>query len=210
MVAILEGRMEPMKERPVYIRFEYRQVEDRAASIAEGHYVGRDVPFVLVTPPGGNLVHEDVAEDWLKKKQGDQFHEHYVKCFKAWKEGEAEPESGTSIRSWSVASPANVAACFSANIKTVEDLATAPAQAIQRIGMGGVALQQKAQAWLQSAQDRGKTAEEVATLKRDKEALTARVDDLTRQVESLLAAAGTPPPPPRAKTQRKEQEVNLG
>lgn len=202
--------MKPMEERPVYIRFEIRQVEDRAQSIEQGHYVGRDVPFVLVTPPGGNLVHEDVAEDWLAKKRNDPFHDHYVKCFKAWQEGEAEPDAGTSIRSWPVASPANIAACFAANIKTVEDLATAPASAIQRIGMGGTALQQKAQAWLQSADDQGKTSEKVATLERDKEALTARVDELTRQVEALLAAAGTPRPQSRTKAPRQEQEINLG
>lgn len=182
--------MQPMEERPVYIRFEYREVEDRAASVEQGHYVGRDVPFVLVTPPGGNLVHEDIAEHWLEKKRNDKFYTHYSNCFKAWKEGEAEPESGTSIRSWPVASPANVAACFAANIKTVEDLATAPAQALQRIGMGGTALQQKAQAWLQSASDRGKVSEEVTTLKRDNAELKSKVDDLTKQVEALLAATG--------------------
>lgn len=186
--------MQPMEERPVYIRFEYREVEDRAASVNEGHYVGKDVPFVMVTPPGGSLVYDAPAEEWLKRKTGDKFHAHYTACFKAWKEGEAEPESGTSIRSWSVASPANVAACYAANIKTVEDLATAPAQAIQRIGMGGVALQQKAQAWLQSAHDRGKTAEQVATLTRDCEALKAQNEELAKQIEALLAASGTKKP----------------
>lgn len=183
--------MNPMEDRPVYIRFEMREVEDRAASVAEGHYVGKDVPFVLVTPPGGNLVFDAPAEEWLERKRQDKFHQHYVASFKAWKEGEAEPEIGTSIRSWPVASPANIAACISANIKTVEDLATAPAQAIQRIGMGGVALQQKAQAWLQTAQDRGKTAEQVATLSRDCAELKAQNEELTKQVEALLAASGT-------------------
>jgi hypothetical protein len=182
--------MQPDKARPVYIRFEYRQVEDRAASIEEGHYVGKDVPFVLVTPPGGNLIFDAPAQEWLDRKRNDEFYEHYLKCFKAWQEGEAEPESGTSIRSWSVASPANVEACKAANIKTVEDLATAPAQAIQRIGMGGVALQQKAQAWLQLAQDRGKTVEEVATLRRDNAEMKGQVEELTKQVEALLAATG--------------------
>ncbi len=200
--------MTPMQERPVYVRFEMREVEDRAASVKEGHYVGRDVPFALITPPGGNLVMDRIAQEWLDSKQGDQFHKHYCEIFRAWKEGEAEPEFGTSIRSWPVASPANIAACYSANIKTVEDLATANAQAIQRIGMGGVALQQKALAWLQSSQDKGKTAEEVATLRRDNEALNERVSELTKQVEALLSASGGKPVS-RTKQTKPNEDVAL-
>lgn len=186
--------MQPMEEKPVYIRFELREVENRAASVEQGHYVGRDVPYVLVTPPGGNLIFDAPAEEWLERKKADKFYDHYLKCFRAWKDGEAEPEIGTSIRSWPVASPANIAACLSANIKTVEDLATAPAQALQRIGMGAMTLQQKAQAWLQSAEDRGKVSEQVSTLKRDNEALRGQVDELSKQVEALLAASGAKRP----------------
>ncbi len=198
--------MQQMEARPVYVRFEMREVEDRAASIKEGHYVGRDVAFAMITPPGGNLVVDRIAEEWLADKRSDKFFEHYTKMFKAWREGEAEPEFGTSIRSWPVASPAQIAACFAANIKTVEDLATAPSSALQRIGMGAVALQQKANAWLQSADDKGKLSEELATLRRDKEDLSARVGELTAQVEALLAASGGRPPS-RTKTPRVEQDA---
>jgi hypothetical protein len=185
--------MQAMENRPVYVRFEYRSVEDRAESVKQGCYVAKDVAYALITPPGGNLEVHRVASEWLDSKRGDQFHDHYQKLFKAWKEGEAEPEFGTSIKSWPVASPSNAAACYAANIKTVEDLATAPAQALQRIGMGAVALQQKAVAWLQSAQDHGKTAEEVATLRRDKEDLAKRVAELTAAVEAMQAAQGGKP-----------------
>jgi hypothetical protein len=194
-----------MEERPVYVRFEYREVEDRAASIKEGHYVGKDVIFAMITPPGGNLVVDRVADEWLASKRGDKFYPHYEALLKAWKEGAAEPEFGTSLKSWPVASPAQIAACFSANIKTVEDLATAPAQALQRIGMGAVALQQKAAAWLQSAQDKGQTAEKVATLTRDVEALTTRNAELSAQVEALLAAQGGRPR--RAAKEQKDIEI---
>lgn len=198
-----------LKERPVYVTFEYREVEDRAASIAEGHYVGKDVAYAIITPAGGNLVVPRVAEEWLaaKRAANDPFYKHYLDSFKAWKEGEAEPEFGTSIRSWPPITPSQLASCLSANIKTVEDLATAPAQALQRMGMGAVALQQKAAAWLQSANDKGKTAEEVATLRRDNEALVARLAEISAQVEALKAASGEKPIPRQRK--KVDEDVNL-
>jgi len=198
--------MDQMKERPVYVRFEYRNVEDRAATMREGCYVGKDVAYAMIMPPGGNLVVDRVAQEWLDSKRGDPFYRHYVESFNAWKDGEAEPEVGTSVKNWPGASPAQVAACLSANIKTVEDLATAPSSAIMRVGMGGVALQQKAQAWLQSAQDHGKVAEEVVTLRRDKEDLTKRLSEL----EALVAALQPNKPASRTKTPRVDKEVELG
>lgn len=180
--------MQQQKEVPALVKFEYRSVEDRAASIKEGHYVGKDVIFAMITPKGGNLTVDKVADEWLASKKGDQFYDYYAGCLKAFKEGEAEPEIGTAIRSWPVASPSQVAACHAANIKTVEDLATAPAQALTKIGMGSVALQQKAVAWLQSAQDHGKLAEQVATLSRDNDALATRNADLEKRLAALEAA----------------------
>ncbi len=176
-------------ERPCYITFDMRAIEDRAASIAEGHFVAKDVPFVVITPPGGNLVFEEVAEDWLKKKRSDKFYDHYAKAFDAWKNGQEEPEVGTPIRSWAAISPAQAASCLSANIRTVEDLATAPSSALQRIGMGAVALQKKAAAWLQAASETGKTAEELTTLRRDNEEMKATITNLQKKIAALEADA---------------------
>jgi hypothetical protein len=182
----------PAKDRPSYITFEMRSVEDRAASIAEGHYIAKDVPFVVVTPPGGNLVFEEPAQDWLAKKKNDKFFDHYSNAFKAWQSGQEEPEVGVPIKSWASISPAQAATCLAANIRTVEDLATAPAGALQRIGMGAVALQKKAQAWLQSASDTGKTAEELVSLRRDKEEMGGQIAALTQKIAALESEIRTP------------------
>jgi hypothetical protein len=195
------------EERPVYVQFEFRAVEDREASIKEGHFVSRDVAFIKVTPPGGKLEFDAIASEWLERKRTDKFYDYYVKCFNNWQQGETEPEYGTSIKQWPAISPAQVATCIAANIKTVEDLATAPAPALQRMGMGAIALQKKAQAWLQTAQDTGKTAEEVNSLRRDNEVLTGQVSELTAKVEALLAASDAPRQTrPRAKP---EQEISI-
>lgn len=189
-------------ERPAYIAFEMRSVEDRAASIEEGHFVAKDVPFVVVTPPGGNLVFEEPAKDWLNKKRSDKFFDHYSKSFKAWESGQEEPEIGVPIRSWAALSPAQAAICLAANIRTVEDLATAPANALQRLGMGAVALQKKAQAWLQAASDTGKTAEELTTLRRDNEEMRIQMAGLQKKIAALEADRGDAP----KKSRRQDSE----
>jgi hypothetical protein len=176
------------ENRPVYVRFEFRAVEDRAESIKEGHFVARDVAYVIVTPPGGNLEIEAQAEEWLRRKAADPFIEHYRKAYEAWRAGQEEPEYGTPVRSWPAVSPAQIAACVAAKIRTVEDLATAPEEALARIGNGARALQNKAQKWLESAATTGVSAEKIATLERDKAALESRVDELTQEVERLTSA----------------------
>lgn len=181
-------------QRPAYVEFEIREAEDRKASIEQGHYVPMDVPYIIVTPPGGNLVHEEPAEKWLEKKrrQGDPNHGAYLRQFEAWKEGQEEPLEGTPIRSWPAVTPAQTKACLGANIRTVEDLATAPEPALQRIGMGARALQQKAAAWLQSANDTGKTAEELATLRRDNEQMADELKEMRETVAALKAETEKP------------------
>ena len=48
------GELISREERPAYVRFERRPMEDKAASIREGRYVAKDVDFALVTPPYSN------------------------------------------------------------------------------------------------------------------------------------------------------------
>lgn len=174
-------------ERPVYVRFEYRAVEDRAASVKSGQYVAKDVAFAIITPPGGNLTVEEEVDNWLKKKERDQFFDVYRRQYEAWKDGHEIPEEGTPIRTWPPLGPAQIEACIRANIRTVEDLATAPEEAIGRIGMGARGMQQKAQVWLQSAQDKGKATEEISTLRRDVATLTERLTDLEKENAGLRA-----------------------
>ena len=50
--------------KPPFVIFETRAVEDREQSIAEGHYVAKDVNYAIITPAGTKDRIEKVAEDF--------------------------------------------------------------------------------------------------------------------------------------------------
>lgn len=171
--------------RPPYVKFEARAVEDREASIEKGHYVAKDVVFVLVTPAGTKDVVEKVAEEWLESlRQAAQaeripatWPQMYKEAYDLWLKNQEDPEFGTPIKAWPMVSPSQVANIVGANILTVEDLAEATEEALGRIGMGAQALKSKAQAWLESSGSTGVKASEL-------NALRTQVADLKTQNES--------------------------
>src|SRR5947208_15336700 len=99
---------EMMKERPAYVRFEKRPIEDRDASIKAGHWVGRDIVYALVTPPGTKDVVVVEAEEWIKRLEREeaegrippQFVDAYKRAFEKYKKGEETPPEGTPIKDW--------------------------------------------------------------------------------------------------------------
>lgn len=193
------------KVRPPYVVFELRPVEDREESIKQGCYVAKDVAFALITPAGSKDRIDRVAEEWLKhiaeEAHNGRFEMSWVRDYKAmfaeWKAGNEVPLIGTSVKMWSVASPAQVQMLLSLNLRTVEDLAQANEEALQRLGMGGRALKDKAIAWLQSAKGEGVTAEKISSLeaenrslKEANETMRTQLVDLAKQVEALRPATG--------------------
>lgn len=188
--------MQAAEERPPYIRFETRAVEDRDASIAAGHYVARDVQYVLVTPQGSKDVVERIATEWLdnlgeqvkqqrfKREWLDGYRQH----FEAWKAGEELPETGTAIKLWAALSPAQVAAVLNAKIRTVEDLAAANEETLGRIGMGARAIKQRAVEWIESAKGIGKQAEAMAALRSENADLKVKIKSQDDRLAALEAA----------------------
>lgn len=183
--------------RPPYVRFEYRVVEDREASIAAGHYVPRDVAYAVVMPSGSRDETDHVAEEWIVKIKDQasrgfyppEWAEAFGNYFKAWKEGQEIPLSGFSVRNWAAISRAEAEMLITANVRTVEDLAEANDVACARIGLGGGALKRKAIEWLKSAQDTGKVAEEISSIKAMLEDLKAENDRLSRDNAELSKQA---------------------
>lgn len=178
-----EGRL---ADRMAYVRFEKRGVEDREASIKAGHYVAKDVEYAIITPPGSKDEVEKVVSEWFQQLKSQvqagrlppQFEATYRQAYEFWRRGEEIPVQGTPLKGWPVLSPAQQKNCLNANIRTVEDLAQANGEALARMGMGGVEMKQKAEAWLKAATNLGTVVAENAALK-------ARVRDLEAQVEGL-------------------------
>lgn len=180
-----------MPERGVYVEFELRPVEDRDATIRAGHMVYRDVEFAVITPAGGKLT--------VEKECTPEVVARFRPQYDAWKAGLEEPVAGTHVRNWPALTPGEVKTLLEANVRTVEDAAAMSEQTVQRLGMGGRKLKDKAVAWLKSANDTGKVAEQLAalqvrleTLEREAKDKDGTIASLTAQVEVLQGTAGQP------------------
>jgi len=179
--------------RPPYVTFETRQVEDRTASIEAGHYVAKDVHYAIITPSGSKDRLEKIAEEWLKDIEAAvreerfpaQWAEGYKAGYKAFLEGKELPEDGTPILTWPPLSPAQVRTIIDADVRTVEDLAAANEATLTRIGIGGRAFKQQAQAWLDTVKDTGKVAAELTALRKENENLKKRDEERDAQIKEL-------------------------
>lgn len=179
-----------MQERPAFVRFELRPIEDRNASIAAGHYVAKDTEYAIIVPVGGNTEVEREADEWFiqLEQRNDQFLRQYRDKYEAWKKGVEVPLNGKSLREWPVISPAQLANCLGINVYTVEDLAALPDSGLQRLGMGARSLQEKAKAWLEAANNQGgKLAEQISALSVQLETLIEQNTLKDQQIAELKA-----------------------
>ena len=174
-----------------YVEFELRPEEDREASIDQGMPVFKDVEFAMITMPGGGLVvdkpiNEALLHEW---KNGDNRRKppspFAYRAYEAWKEGREAPVNGTDLKNWPGVTPAQLKTCQNATVRTIEDLAAANADTIRKLGMGGVAMMEKAKAYLAAA-NQNKTSEEVSALMVKLEALSDTVKRKDEQISDLL------------------------
>ncbi|HEY6925657.1 MAG TPA: hypothetical protein VI653_19410 [Steroidobacteraceae bacterium] len=206
------AELQEKADRPAYVRFKRVAIENKAASLAAGHYVGKDVDFALITPPYSRDVIEVKVEQWLLNMEADVrnnrmspvWQKDYLEALQAWRNGQEIPLKGTPIRGWGVISPAMVEKLVSINILTVEDLAAVNDEGIRRIGMGGTDLKHKARAWLAQLGDKGPLTMEMAALKQENENLKGSLASLQEQVKHLLAQTG---PVAGATVEREESIV---
>lgn len=188
--------MQANEAKPAYVVFEQRTLENRNETEAQGKFVGRVVNFALITPQGSKDRIERVADEWLEylKDQvgADRFprtwYDAYVSIYKDWKEGREIPLNGTPILGWQAVSTQQQDLIIAANIRTVEDLANANDTAIHAIGMGGRALVEKAKTWLETANDTGKVAAELQSLRVKNETLETQNKNLQTKITELEAA----------------------
>jgi hypothetical protein len=176
-----------MPQRPPFIVFEQRAIEDRNASIAAGGLVMRDVDYVIVRQVGCKDTVEKEAEGWLADiekaaAQGTypgEWVRHFREKYAAFKAGQAEPELGLSVRQWPSLSKAQAENLIAAGVRTVEDVAVMNEPTMQRVGMGARELKGKAKAYVES-RDQNKAAEQIT-------ALQAQLGDRETRIEALEA-----------------------
>lgn len=189
------GELLDRKDRPAYVRFERIPVEDKAASLREGHYVARDVDYALITPPYSKDVFKQKVPAWFESLEMDlrndripqEWVDQYKNQYRAWQNGQELPLNGTPIKGWGVISPAQQETLIRMNILTVEDLAKVNDEGIKRIGMGAIDLKNKANAWLAQLQDKGPLTLKVAALESENGLLKSSVETLSLNLEAVKA-----------------------
>ena len=161
--------MDQVKEKPPYVVFEYRPVEDRTQTIAQGRFIAKDVAFAKITRPGSRDTLEVEAESWLnqlklkasRNEAPAEWATGFREMFERWKKGEDIPLEGTPLKGWPVISPAAQVLIGKAGFRTVEELASAGDAEVSQIGTGAIEFRNKAKLWLEQASGPGKLVERV-------------------------------------------------
>lgn len=183
-----------MPQRPPYVEFETRAEEDRNATIEKGHHVAKDVDYAIIRAIGAKDAVEKPAVDWLKHLEHlvligmwpREWVDFFKKQYAEWRAGHEVQPNGTHVKNWAGISPAEKDMLIAARILTVEDVANANEEALNRIGMGARRLKERAQAWLDMAKNQG-AAEELAMLRDKTVNQEQKIDELNRKLETLVA-----------------------
>lgn len=181
------------EDRAPYVKFETKAVEDVAASKERGHYVAKDVDYVIITPAYTKDIFKQKADAWFaqieRQAKDGRFNPAWVAKYKqqfaAWREGKELPLDGTPILGWNVISPGQQETLNRMGIRTVEDAAAMNDDAIRRIGMGAVNIKNKAIASISGSKDTGRLVMENAELRAKLDVAEKTVEQLSTKVRDL-------------------------
>lgn len=186
---------EVQKDRPSYVRFEKRPIEDREESIKNGYYTTKDVVYAIITPHGSTDEIPRQAEEWIASMRQQQqenripeeWVDRYENAYQKYLKGEETPLEGTPIKDWPPLSPSQRQNLIAINVLTVEDLAQLNESGIARIGLGGQSLKLKAQNWLAAANDVGKLAERITAMEVSQKQLREQNESQAKLISELRA-----------------------
>lgn len=156
-------------------RFFLKAVRNAFQSKAEGREVWEDQEYVEIIVPGET---KNIAVRKVKDADRDRWPRQYM----AFKESRETPAEGTPLEEWAAVSASQVMELKSHHIRTVEHLAgLSDAQLAKCVPMGGHALRDRAQRFIQQVD----AEKPVAELTQQVEALKA---EIARLKESKDAA----------------------
>lgn len=162
----------------VWPRFFTDSVPDEIASVREGRRCFKEEERVEIYMPGNNLnipVH----------RVTDEHRTRWPREYEAFKAGQGATLNGTPLEEWPVLNRSQVLELKYLNFRTVEEVAGADDLAIQRMGMGGRILRDKAAAFFDDAKAIAMVEKTTAALaERDQELGALRLQ-VTQQSELL-------------------------
>lgn len=182
-----------------YVRFKRVAVEDKEATLKAGHYVAKDVDFVMISRAGSRDIFEQKVESFFTQCRQDvktkrlpiEWFERYQQIYNAFTKGQDLPLDGTPIKGWAIISPAQQETLVRLNVFTVEQLSAIDSDVISRIGIGGLDLKNKAIAWLKQIDQAGSVSLENAELKKENASLkraVKKLEDKLKELESHLVS----------------------
>lgn len=171
-----------------FVRFDYRAVENRGASVKAGRPIYNKGLFATIMSPGQkNSDSVQELELWDGERLVKQNHAMIqmlrtpLEKFKSMESG--GDLGGTPIENLPGIDIRQVAELKALNIHTIDALDALPDSGLQRIGMGGRELQKRARAYIETAKGNAPMVAMTAELeKRD-----AQIADLQRQIKELAA-----------------------
>lgn len=196
-----------------YVEFMLHPKVDRAATEEEGKTIYKDVEMCKITMPGGNNVVEkkvtsQLLEEWKhgNRNTGKPPALFALNAYEAWKDGLDAPVEGTDLKNWAAITPAEFKQCQSANIRTVEHLAEASAEAQKRLGMGGLKLIRKAQAYVETSNN-GVDVERIAKLEQQLDSLMKQLEKKDAIIEELQEVANSDDAPQKRTRRKRNPET---
>lgn len=162
-------------------RFYTRQVEHKGKSLEAGRPIFVELEYVEIRIVGDN---KNVIDTKVQEKHRRRWPKQYT----AYKEGKEQVLEGTPIRQWASLSATRALELEAVGVRTVEQLASIPDSSLHHIGMDGMSLKVKANAYLKTAQESGfseRLAVQNKQLQDDLDFLKAKMGPLIDKLDQL-------------------------
>lgn len=181
-------------DKNLLVKFEYKPLQDKKASLAEGRPIFKDTLYIDIRTPGDR----DGIRRPATERDIQRFSQHYELFMK--RVGDADQVEGTPLTEWPQIGRSTVEELAFFHIKTVEQLANVSDSNAQN--MRGVAmLKQKAREWLEANKGKAELEAQNAALQAE---LKVR-DDRLAKLEAALAEMQSRPtikPKPRGRPKK--------
>jgi len=163
-------------------RFYLRPVLNNFKSELQGHPVFEEKEYVEIIIPGNRGTTVDTP---VKQDHKDRWPQLYAR----FQSNQEQATEGTPIEEWAAITRSQAEELRYLNIRTVEAMANLDDTALQKIGMGGFALREKAQRFLEQAAGAA-PADALAAKVSEQEATIAVME---QQLKDLLARTPAAP-----------------
>lgn len=165
------GGFSPTSRDPVQPRFHIEPVPDDAASAAAGRPIFRNEERVQFIMPG--------SPNQPVFRVNDEHRTRWPEQYAAFRRGEDMAVNGTPLEQWPILTRAMVLELKALSIFTVEQCASLPDTAVQRIGRGGYGIRDRAKAYLDEADSLAFSER----LNRENEMLNSQIVALQRKAD---------------------------